>query len=417
MKSERGAALILALMILCFLAAVAGALLTSTTFDIWVGDNYKLSAQLVYLAEAGIEDARQALSGSSATPSQLLAVAAGSDGALSTSRDLQTLLGKTDDIPFLSGANRTIGKSLMDLSGRPAGLYTVFLRNDPADGVSNLADSNQVLTLLSFGVIGSSTRTVEATVLKFRFPKLPAALTLDGSPVVFQAVDSDAFGINGLDPSSGGMENAVGVISTTDQLGVLQGIPNSRQANYPGNAVPNPPPADVGVIDGELDLRLKTIPGLENLVETILARSTDVYSPGWNNALRLGNIGAPAAPAIVSVNGDCILGPGSGYGMLVVRGNLTVHGSFSWMGLILVIGQGTMQWASDASGQVTGGVFIARTRDNDRSASNTLGTLRTTRGSVSALFNGSAAGIQLNTANVNLANARFPYVTIAFREY
>ena len=104
--------------------------------------------------------------------------------------------------------------------------------------------------------------------------------------------------------------------------------------------------------------------------------------------------------------------------MLVVRGNLTIRGSFSWTGLILVIGQGMVRWASDASGQVAGAVFIARTRENDRSSVNVLGTPRTTRGPVTAVFDGgSASAIQLNTASVNLANARFPYVTIAYREY
>src|SRR5262245_20692003 len=95
METERGAALILALMILCFLAVVAGALLTTTTIVIWVGDNYKVGTQLVYLAEAGIEEAREALGASPFSASQLLATASGADGVLSGSRDLPTLLGKT----------------------------------------------------------------------------------------------------------------------------------------------------------------------------------------------------------------------------------------------------------------------------------------------------------------------------------
>src|SRR5262249_43756699 len=153
METERGAALILALMILCFLAVVAGALLTTTTIDIWVGDNYKVGTQLVYLAEAGIEDARQALRTSPYTASQLLATAAGADGVLSGSRDLPTLLGKTDDIPFVNGGDRATGKLLMDLFGRTVGRYSVFLRNDSADAITNLTDANQTLTLLSFGLI------------------------------------------------------------------------------------------------------------------------------------------------------------------------------------------------------------------------------------------------------------------------
>ena len=49
------------------------------------------------------------------------ATAAGADQMLSISRDLPTLLGKTDDIPLVSGADRITGKLLQDLWGRPAG--------------------------------------------------------------------------------------------------------------------------------------------------------------------------------------------------------------------------------------------------------------------------------------------------------
>jgi hypothetical protein len=418
METERGAALILALMILCFLAVVAGALLTTSTIDIWVGDNYKVGTQLVYLAEAGIEEAREALRTWPYNASQLLATASGADGVLSGSRDLATLLGKTDDIPLVNGGDRATGKLLIDLFGRAAGRYFVFLRNDPADGVVNVTDTNQALTLLSFGVIGNASRAIESTVMKFSFPKLPAALTLDGSPAVFQPVDSDGFGISGVDPGSGGRESAVGVISAADQTGVLQAIPEGRQVNYPGNALPVPPPGDVAVVETALDLRLKSPSRLEGIVETILANSTNVYSPAVGEEVSLGAAGSSSAASVITVNGDCSFGSGAGFGMLLVRGNLTIHGSFSWTGLILVIGQGSMRWVADADGQVAGGVFLARTRDNDRSSTNPLGTMRSSRGPVSAVFLGGASNaIQLNLASIIVANAGFPYLTIASREY
>src|SRR5437867_4932045 len=283
MKSERGAALILALLILSFLAILAGGLLTSTTIDIWVGNNYQAGTQLRYLAEAGIEDARESLRISSSTPSQMLAAGAGGDGVLSSSRDLQTLLGKTDDVAFANGGGRSVGKLLIDLAGRSAGRYYVFLRNDPADGATSLNDTNQILTLLSFGVIGNSTGILETTIVKFRFPKLPAALTLDGTPAVFQPPNSDIFGIGGVDAAGGGgQENAIGVISASDQAVLFDTIPVARQINYPGGARVDPPPADVGLVEDGLDRRLRTPSGLENIVETVLANAADVYNPAWD---------------------------------------------------------------------------------------------------------------------------------------
>ncbi len=46
-------------MLLSFLAVLGGALLTSMTIDVRIGDNYKTHTQALYLAEAGIELARE----------------------------------------------------------------------------------------------------------------------------------------------------------------------------------------------------------------------------------------------------------------------------------------------------------------------------------------------------------------------
>ena len=92
-NSERGAALILALMLLSFLAVLGGALLTSATLDVWIGDNYKTHTQALYLAEAGIELARENLRTSGVSLSTLLAAAAGPDAVLSSSSDLTRCFG------------------------------------------------------------------------------------------------------------------------------------------------------------------------------------------------------------------------------------------------------------------------------------------------------------------------------------
>src|SRR5262245_35423865 len=83
-QQERGVALILALLVLSFLTVVGGALLTTSTIDVWISDNYKTSTQTLYLAEAGIDAGRQLLRTSGHTPSELLAIAAGPDHQLST---------------------------------------------------------------------------------------------------------------------------------------------------------------------------------------------------------------------------------------------------------------------------------------------------------------------------------------------
>src|SRR5215831_12367320 len=105
MNLQRGSALVLALMMLTFLMILGSALLTSVTLDVAIGENYRSETQLLYLAEAGIEDARQTLRDSTVSISQRLATAAGADGVLSSYQDLDALLNNSDDIPLLNGGS------------------------------------------------------------------------------------------------------------------------------------------------------------------------------------------------------------------------------------------------------------------------------------------------------------------------
>ncbi len=259
MGSNRGAALILALLLLSFLAVLGGALLTSTTLDIWIGDNYRSSVQSLNLAEAGIEEGREKLRLS------------GVPGNLSE--------------PFVSG-----------------GKYQVWIRNGVADS----------LILVSTAEVGNSRRTIEATVRKGAFPENPPA---------------------------GSLERIVASI-TTNALDVLD-------------------------------------------------------SPAL-----VGNYGSPTDYRVAVVNGDCTLGSGTGYGLLLVRGKLTLSGNFVWTGLILVIGEGVVLHQPAAIGEVLGGFFVARTVDSEPAWDDLTGV-----------------HVQYDASAWARANALFPYAVISIREY
>jgi Tfp pilus assembly protein PilX len=140
MTSDRGVALILALMVLAFLTVVGGALLMTTTIDVRISDNFGTGIQSFYAAETGIENAREFLRISTNSPTQLLTTAAGVDG----------IIGTADDPPMISGG--TIGH------------FDVWLRNDNADGLTAREDTNEVLTLTSIGKMRSAEKTIETTV-------------------------------------------------------------------------------------------------------------------------------------------------------------------------------------------------------------------------------------------------------------
>jgi hypothetical protein len=266
--TQKGAALILAVLVLSFLTMLGGALLTSTTLDIWIADNFKTRMQSLYSAEGAVERGRELL--------------------------------------------RTDGPPAFPLNGNDGiGGYQVSLRN----GVT--ADT---FTLVGVAKVGNSRRTIEATVRKGAFP------------------------------------------------------------------------SDI------LDPRLKTVAGLERLAGSITANATD----RWDGPTAIGNYGSATDFRVAVANGDCTFGPGTGYGLLLVRGDLTISGGFSWTGLIVVIGKGTVHWNADALGQIHGGLFTVATRDS-------AGQLLSTPGSMTFDNNDPAA--------VTQANTRFPYSVIAFREF
>jgi Tfp pilus assembly protein PilX len=274
MEPNRGVALILALLVLSFLTILGGALLTASTIDTWISDNYKTATQSLYIAEAGIDHAREVLRTSTHSPTELLNMFA--------------------DQPLLAS------HQLLDNSGESAGYYDVWLRNDNADGMTALTDSNEVLTLVSVGQIAGTRKTLEVTIQKARFPQ------------------------------------------------------------------------------SESDPRLKSVRGLEGLVDGIARNAADLYDYG-------------------SVD----LGPRTGRGILLVRGDLTVSGDLVWNGLVVVIGQGVMRVNSGVTTTINGGMLIARTRAAD-------GTPLSAPADVTFSIN--------NAAEVKAATQSFPYNPIAVKE-
>jgi len=168
-----------------------------------------------------------------------------------------------------------------------------------------------------------------------------------------------------------------------------------------------------------MDPRLTTTSGIERIVGTIVSNATEVLNPGWNGRSVVGNVGNTEDYRVVVVNGDCELNSGTGYGILLVRGKLKFSGNFRWNGLILVLGQGEMDWLQPGHGEIFGLVFVARTRAGDRSPSNELGTLLQQRGPVSVNFSAATSSLDLENPGsvvLGLANQKFPYVPISIRE-
>ena len=176
-------------------------------------------------------------------------------------------------------------------------------------------------------------------------------------------------GISGIDITARGDDRrAIGVETTPDQMSILASIPDANEFHYPGRGNPSPPPADVGVINTLLDPRLRTPVRIGDGSSTASLKVRQIVSsPGWSGTTVLGNMGTSSDYRVVVVNGNCVLESGVGFGILLVRGKLSLTGTFRWNGLILVIGQGSIASSGTVNGTISGGVVVARTRADDRS--------------------------------------------------
>jgi hypothetical protein len=133
-----------------------------------------------------------------------------------------------------------------------------------------------------------------------------------------------------------------------------------------------------GVPDNINDSRLQTAAGLQSLAASITRNVTDVYSTA-----SIGDYGTQYKVAVVTGNAN--LGPGTGCGILLCRGDLNVTGNFTGNGLVLVIGTGTVHW-NGFTGVVNGGMFSG------------------------GVYNVTDSG------QIKLANGSFPYTPIAIQE-
>jgi hypothetical protein len=400
------------LLILSFLSILGGALLSATTVDVTIANNYQSNAQTHLLAESGIEAGRAALS--SAGPlNDALQDAGGPDGALASSTGLVTLLA-TDDQPLIPSdpASRAAGQLLLDTEGNPVGRYHVWLRNDHVDGESSIVDTNRVVTLVSIARIGNSTKTIEVVLRRGDFPTVPAALTLNGPIDYFDNPSSNNFyidGDDGNDPPEAS-EHAIGVISALDDATVSSEIagPPNRSSRYTGGGGVTP---DVQNVAADLNSAMLTVHGLEDYVETFAAAADSLYNPDFDQTTSIGNVGDPADYPVTVVNGNASVGPVTGYGVLVVRGNLTLSGNTSWYGLILVVGQGRLTVNGAGNGEIRGAIFVAKTRDTaSRSAANPLGDLLPNRGDIYADYNGGGrGGLGYHSGHIDSAMSSLPY--------
>jgi hypothetical protein len=404
---ERGAVLVMSLIIL-FLATAAGIILlrlaqVETTNNV----SDRRSKQAFFMAEGAIERGRDELriyrtANKSISVVGKLQAVAGTNGTINATDP--TAIGVTFDSTGVPTALTGLGddQPLRGITSYGSGWYATLMTNDLAESGGRATantDTNKRVMLIGIGIgPDRSIEMVEAVAdTGPDMPTPPATITMLGDAPHFDAGGSGAkqyfgddcrgLGLSGYPPGLGSFD-VIGV--TTDAaLAVVDadilGMSNSKQQDINSGSAGYPGPAEWGT--GTTENITVSNPwyaaypefqdcskmvALANIVRDMADRIIPAPSSG---TVRLtGDLGTADVPRIIYCEGNCSLrAPATGYGVLFVRGDLTFDGQIEWYGQVYVVGSGQLFRQGAGGGNVYGSIIIANTVNDTCTGTSTGG--------------------------------------------
>ena len=221
-----------------------------------------------------------------------------------------------------------------------------------------------LLTSVGYGPRGA-TKTLEAIIQKDFFNGLsaPATLTLVGPSTTASPLPATSFLFNpgssavtvysGDDTQSTDIIPPIGTINDTN-LDVVQGSVDG-QPPHPFNGTVIGAPSNVS---DEMPNWLSSPTQLDAAVKSLYntAVASGRYYASGVQPTTFGN--GTTGQGITFCDGNCTF-TGDGGGIMVVTGKLTLHGNFSFNGLILVTGQGGVDRLGGGNGTIQGNMVVA----------------------------------------------------------
>jgi hypothetical protein len=248
--------------------------------------------------------------------------------------------------------------------------------------------------------------------------KFPSALTLNSNNASMNGGSSNGYQINGQDQCNAAALPlpAIGYNGggATNYNNIKSGLPHPN--NYIGAPPPGPAPPTPSVVNvtSTLSPSLQTPASLDALVQLISQNADAVITPASGYHADPGDLPSgmsPSNPVTVVVNGDYSQSGGfTGYGLLVVTGNFNFTVGSGWRGIILVIGQGTVNGSGGGGNEFDGVLFVAKTQ-------NASGTELAALGQATLNMSGNGgSGINYNSCWVNSVQGIQTYNVLSFRE-
>jgi Tfp pilus assembly protein PilX len=480
-KAERGVALILVLLVLLLISAVLMGMIMMSNTETNVSANFRDEQTAYFASKAGIEEVRDRMRSAATNSLSTFIPATALPGATNGVLYITNPAAGETVTPWLTlGTNYPddeICKEVTCLGGAPTGTWyattqsastsyaaspiltwkwvrvmakankssTGTARVTSVDGTTNgnrvcWTGTNEIATAAASCVAANSNylpvyevtalavtssgsrRMTQYEVDRTPFPPMPGAMIFDGPTPDFSTnPNSAAFGVDGTDVAQG-PHAGVGCGAGVNQpaLGGYNGAAVTtlagqvnRAGSYTSGVTATPAVSNVSSALGPLS----NVDGLTALVNSVTAAAGPNVFPNATNSTPP-TLGTDSAPLINVVNGNYSFG-GTGAGILLVTGTLTMSGTPSFNGIILVIGEGNVQKHGGGNGTINGSLFVANMYSNTPPIYTSLIPLGTNHapGIPTISWNGGGtANIQYDSCWISTVSQSFPYKIVAQRE-
>jgi Tfp pilus assembly protein PilX len=340
---QEGFILIAALTLLTTLILVGVTTYLVSSTNAKVAGNYKLSQAVLQVAMAGAEKARENLrsaNASSATTSNFTEELVARVGANAT---LNGYTSSTDDVPMATGTMSVGGKTYT---------YNAYMTNDSTDGASSTTDTNGRVVITSVATGPNSAKAIVTTTVQlYSFASTSPAVVYSKDNVT---LSGSSLSINGNDAGNCGSGNLAAVYNYD---------PSTTSSN--GN-----PTTTGGLTHGTTNI------DLVNLVNTLKSGATTTLSADPPNNSTYGsstNYGIVYADATnTQADHKLDLNNITGYGILLVNGNLDMAGNINWNGIIIVTGVLSSSGGGKAGKNITGQVYSGSSALGDTTISGNI---------------------------------------------
>ena len=353
---EKGAALVISILIATLLLAVAGTVILTSGMSATTSIEGTAELQTYYAAETGLEAALNVLRGHVAP-----------FGGVSNTTKMNFRNAVDPETSNRASDNSEVARMSAwldydndDWRVTPTGVlysYSVLVMDpDDPDGALREADATyrpkriQVQST-GYGPNGSVKR-MEMIVEKTTFEFAPSAMLVmrgadSGAAMTFDIGSSAAKFYTGHDNASGeGDLPAFGVTHAADKVVADDAITK-------GATVEDTKTSIIAIDD--LPEWLQTADKARTFLTDLqqVARSLGRYYTSFS-----GIAGTEADPKFTFVNGNATLDGGAG--LMIVTGNLILNGNPTFKGIILVLGEGTVNRDGGGNGNVLGSIYIAK---------------------------------------------------------